>query len=301
MILATGAGGMTGSHLLDVFSEDELVRTDLHPRTGIRHLDICDLQQVMNTLGSVRPEQVIHLAAETDVDRCERDPDHAYRTNVIGTSNIAVACKHYEIELVYVSTCGVFGGSQTAPYTEFDQPSPINVYAHSKLEGERAVQTLHNTHYIVRAGWMFGGNNGTDKKFVGKIASMCQEGDSTTIIKAVNDKKGSPTYARDFLEAIKALAQTGCYGLYHVVNGGSVTRFDVAVEIAQFLQSKARVIPVSSDAFPLPAARPNSEAARSYKLDLLRINRMPNWRDALHNYLSMWLPAPAVLAQRVSA
>jgi dTDP-4-dehydrorhamnose reductase len=194
MILVTGAAGMVGSHLLDVYAESELVRTDLQEAPGIRRMDIRQHDEVMAMVARVRPRLVIHLAAETDVDRCELEPDHAYRSNVIGTLNIAVACQRYDAEMVYVSTTAVFDGLKPEPYTEFDAPAPLSVYAKSKWEGEKLVQSLLSRYYIVRAGWMFGGR-GRDKKFVGKIASLCLGQDSkTNEIKAVNDKFGSPTY-----------------------------------------------------------------------------------------------------------
>src|SRR6516225_2884999 len=196
MILVTGANGMTASHLLDVYQENELFRTDLVESPSIHRMDIRDKEDVMRTVSKVRPSLVLHLAAETDVDRCEQEPDHAYRSNLIGTLNVTLACKQFDIDLVYVSTAGLFDGMKNEPYTEFDPPGPVNIYARSKLEGEKIVQTLHPRHYVVRAGWMFGGRQ-RDKKFVGKVAARCIEGGDKAEIKAVDDKFGSPTYAKD--------------------------------------------------------------------------------------------------------
>ncbi len=304
MILVTGAGGMTGSHLLDVYNEDELYRTDRTASEGIHHMDICDADEVMRTIAKVRPSLVIHLAAETDVDRCEREPDHAFRSNYVGTLNVTLACRNYGADLVYVSTAGVFDGAKGEPYTEFDTPSPINTYARAKLEGEKIVQSLHPRHYVVRAGWMFGGRE-RDKKFVGKIAAKCLENGGGEI-RAVEDKYGSPTYAKDFLETVKVISESGFYGLYHAVNTGSGSRYDVALEIARFLQARTKVVRTSSESFVLPASRPNSEVARNYKLELLGLHRMQDWRDALYDYLASWIPSselsrPAGVSDRVHA
>jgi dTDP-4-dehydrorhamnose reductase len=295
MILVTGAAGMTGHHLLDVFSEQELHRTDVTESPGIQRMDIRVLDQVMQTMARVQPELVIHLAAETDVDRCEKEPDHAFRTNYIGTLNVALACQRCGVDLVYVSTAGVFDGLKDGPYTEFDTPAPVNTYARTKLEGEKIVQTLHARHYIVRTGWLFGGR-GRDKKFVGKITSLCLEGGPRAEIRAVDDKFGSPTYARDLLQAVKLISGTGYYGLYHIVNHGVGTRYDIAVEIAQILQVGARVVRASSDAFVLPAPRPRSELARNYKLELLGLDQMQHWRDALNDYLASWVDSSKTVA-----
>ena len=302
MILVTGSGGMMGSHLTDVFSPDELYCTDMRPSDHVHALDTRDPAAVMRTFERVRPELAIHLAAETDVDRCEREVDHAFRSNALGTLNMALACQRFGTELVYVSTAGVFDGAKPEPYTEFDTPAPVNAYARAKYEGEKIVQTLVPRHYIVRAGWMFGGK-GKDKKFVAKIASICLGLENgTREIRAVNDKFGNPTYAKDLLQNVRVLSRTGFYGVYHVVNTGSCSRYDVAVEIGRFLQSDIPIVPVPSAMFPLSAPRPRSEAARSYKLELLGLNGMRPWQQALHEYLSDWLVAvPMGLTQQVAS
>lgn len=293
MILVTGAEGMVGSHLGDVFADDELFRTDMVGSASAAQLDIRDRNQVMKMIERVQPSMVLHMAAETDVDRCEREPDHAYRSNMVGTMNIALACQAFNVELVYVSTTGVFDGANPEPYTEFDEARPLTVYAKSKCEGEKIVSSLLTRYYICRAGWMFGGR-ARDKKFVGRIVQLCQ---TQPEVLAVSDKVGNPTYASDLLATIKSLSESGLYGLYHVVGTGSCSRYDVAVEVAKFLDSPVRIKPVSSAMFPASAPRSRSEAARNYKLDLLGINHMRDWRVALHDYLSSWVLRPARQAE----
>jgi dTDP-4-dehydrorhamnose reductase len=297
MILVTGASGMVGSHLLEVFDESELHRTDLHMTEQSQRLDCRDRDRVMSIIGALRPDVVIHMAAETDVDRCEREADHAFQSNALSTLNIALACQRYGSTLVYISTAGVFDGRKPEPYTEFDSPNPVNVYAQSKWEGEKFVQAFVQKHYIVRAGWMFGGK-GKDKKFVGKIASLCVDGAE---IRAVDDKFGCPTYAVDLLTAIDILIRSGFYGVYHVANTGSCSRYEVALEINRLMGSRARIVPVSSANFPLSAPRPRSEASRPYKFELLGLGRMRTWREALAEYFMTWeevdsVPIPAVPA-----
>jgi dTDP-4-dehydrorhamnose reductase len=290
---------MTGSYLTDVYDPADLYLTDLRESDGIHRMDVRDLAQVMDTFSKVRPSLAIHLAAETNVDLCEKDPNHAYRSNYIGTMNIALACAEYDVEMAYVSTAGVFRGNQSAPYTEFDIPGPINHYAGSKFQGEGVVQQLLNKFYIARAGWMFGGSC-EDKKFVGKIAQQCLDQAPAPRLKAVADKKGSPTFARDFLFQLRTLMESGRYGLYHLVNHGEATRYDVAVEIMNFLQLDGEVDQVSSDSFPLPARRPDSESACNYKLQLQGLDRMRDWKEALRDYLETWrqdLSAPAARTQ----
>ncbi|MGD0977579.1 MAG: dTDP-4-dehydrorhamnose reductase [Candidatus Bathyarchaeia archaeon] len=286
-ILVTGAAGMLGSALCPILTQrgHRVFATDLAPvDEGIECLDVRGYKQIEDIVGKVKPDMVMHLAAETDVDKCELEPDHAFLTNTIGTQNVALVCQKQSIVMVYISTIGVFYGDKPEPYTEFDNPNPINVYGRSKLEGEKIVQSLLERYYIVRAGWMVGGGPKRDKKFIGKIIKRLNE---TTVLKAVNDKIGSPTYTVDFSRCVTDLIETGYYGLYHCTNKGYGSRFDVAKKIVDFLgRSDVTVEPVGSAYFPLPAARARSEMSRNYKLELLGKDTTRNWEDALKEYIN---------------
>jgi dTDP-4-dehydrorhamnose reductase len=287
-ILVTGAAGMLGSALCPTLMQrgHTVFATDLAPvDEGIECLDVRSYKQIEEIVGKVKPDMVMHLAAETDVDKCELEPDHAFLTNTIGTQNVALVCQKESIVMVYISTIGVFYGDKPEPYTEFDNPNPINVYGRSKLEGEKIVQSLLERYYMVRAGWMIGGGPKRDKKFVGKIIKRMNE---TTVLKVVNDKIGSPTYTVDFSRCLADLIETGYYGLYHCTNKGYGSRFDVAKKIVDFLgRSDVTVEPVGSAYFPLPAARARSEMSRNYKLELLGKDTMRNWEDALKEYIDL--------------
>jgi dTDP-4-dehydrorhamnose reductase len=284
-ILVTGAGGMVGSYVPDVFTRHEQVLTDIVE--GYRTLDVRDRDAVARTIADVRPDVVLHLAAATDVDRCQLEPDWAHATNAAGTENVARACRSVGAVMVYVSTGAVFPGDRAEPYAESDATGPVNTYAHAKLAGEQAVATLLERHLIVRAGWMFGGGR-RDTKFVGKIAQLVRAGRPR--LEAVDDKVGSPTYARDFLRVIQELLDRGRVGLYHGVNVGVCSRFDMAVAIRDALERPdVAVAPVSSDRFPLPAPRGYSEAMRNVRLELLGM-KVRSWEEALGEYVNTALP-----------
>lgn len=292
-ILVTGAGGMVGSYAQEVFADWELILTDV--AEGCVPLDIRDPEAVLALCRSVRPELVVHLAAATDVDRCEQEPDWAYHVNALGTQNVALACQELDAPMVYVSTAAVFSGDKPEPYTEFDEPSPANLYGRSKLAGERIVSSLLRRYYIVRSSWMIGGGE-RDKKFVGKIAKLLIDGRAP--LQAVDDKRGNPTYAKDLLCGIRELIRTGYYGLYHMANTGSASRYDVALAVREALQRPdVEILPVSSDRFPLPAPRSRSEAVRNLKLELLGLPRMRPWQDALREYVRAEL-APLLVSSQ---
>jgi dTDP-4-dehydrorhamnose reductase len=291
-VLITGAAGMLGSAVYPAFvaAGHEVVATDLAPREvaglSMGMLDVRDHHQVVAAIEAMRPQMVLHLAAETDLETCELDPNHAYRTNLIGTHHVAAACQASDVSLVYISTAGVFDGEKVdGPYDEFDVARPINVYGKSKYEGELLVLRMVPRSFVVRAGWMVGGID-RDHKFVAKVIDQLRAGAST--IRAVTDKLGTPTYTVDFARNLLELVETPFHGRYHMACLGEGSRYDVAREILSFYgRHDVELVPVSSDAFALeyPAPRPRSEMMRNYMLELHGLNRMRPWQEALREYL----------------
>src|SRR3989344_2873536 len=221
-VLITGASGGLASALIPLLKKrrDTLVLTGDHaprnPPNNFHAMDVSDLPGVLRVFKAHRPGLVLHLAAATDVDRCETDPEYAFRVNARGTENIALACKKFNIPMVYVSTAEVFDGKKKAPYRETDKPRPVNAYARSKLEGEKAVQRHLKKYFIVRTAWLVGGGR-NDKKFVGKFLRLLE---TNRTINVVRDKVGSPTFVRDLAKNLLLLADSGRYGLYHLCNRG---------------------------------------------------------------------------------
>lgn len=281
-ILVTGAKGMLGTDLCTIFEPEHTV----YP-TDIDDMDVRDRSAIAAVADEFQPDMIVHLAAMTNVDECEKQPDAAYHTNTIGTQNVALVCQALDIPMVYVSTISVFDGIKQYPYTEFDDPNPQSFYSHSKYQGEKIVQSLLPRYYIVRAGWMFGGGK-EDKKFVAKIIELAQSRDSLNV---VDDKFGSPVYTVDFATAIKTLMTTGQFGVYHAVNvGGPVSRFEVAEAILEYAGIKdCTLFPVSSAEFPLPAHRPRMEAGRNFAMELIGLPPMRHWCEALQEYIQTTL------------
>lgn len=261
-ILITGANGMVGSYI------------NFGIKTDISTLDVSNQKAVKESFNKYRPEIILHLAAETDVDRCEREPSHAYRVNTFGTYNIATAARNFNVKMVYISTTAVFDGKKNKLYFEEDIPNPQNIYGRTKYLGEIIVKDIVPEYLIVRAGWMFGGGPQKDKKFVAKIAKQLHLPE----IKAVNDKMGSLTFAKDLIRGIQILLKENRVGLYHLSNKNLCSRYDIACEIIRLLKPSVKVVPVSSDYFNLDAPR-GAETLGS-KIDILR-----PWQEALREYL----------------
>jgi len=269
-----------------IHSGHAVFSTDINQRLPeIKRLDITQKEDIFGAIGALLPDYVFHLAAETNVDLCEEKPLHAFRVNAQGTENIALACDKFDVPMLYISTSSVFSGDKKTPYRETDKTGPVNAYGKSKLEGEKIVRSILKKYFIIRAGWMVGGWE-IDKKFVFKIAQQLKQGKNELTV--VADKSGSPTFTKDFAANLLNVINTEKYGLYHMANRGTCSRYDMALKIVDFsgLTGKVKVRPIGSDKFPLPAPRPDSEMLENFNLEKMHINNMPSWEDSLRIYIA---------------
>lgn len=265
-IIVTGGDGMVGKQM------------SFGTKLNRTQLDILNPASIEKAIAKYKPEVIVHLAALTDMMICEQNPSLAKRVNVMGAKNIAKACKKHGIKLAYLSTCAVFNGRKKTPYLEADKPNPLNVYGQTKLYAELEIQKLLPNALIIRTGWLFGGGKNIDKKFVGlTITKMNNDLD----VDATADRFGSPTYIPDLLQTIHKLIIKNEYGVFHVVNTGSVTYFEIAKTIKNFGGFKSKINPVSYKAVESKdLARGKMEALSSSKI------KLRSWRSALKSYLS---------------
>jgi dTDP-4-dehydrorhamnose reductase len=244
-------------------------------------LDVTDLGAVQTVLSRQDPDVVVHAAAWTDVDGCQRDPDRAFRVNGLGSRNVALACHGSGAACCYVSTDYVFDGAKAEAYTEFDRPDPISVYGASKLAGERAVQALLPRHWIIRTSWLYGPGG---KNFVKTILAKARAGED---LRVVDDQIGSPTYAPDLAQGISRLIQEPRYGVWHLTNSQNCTWYDFAAAILESVGLHwVRLEPILSKDLARPAPRPKNSVLRNYCWELEGWPLLRPWPDALRDYLA---------------
>ena len=271
-IVITGCNGQLGMALQETLTGEEILGMDLPEH------DITDPATIVDAICDFRPGVVVHAAAMTDVDGCEQNPDMAFRVNVLGSQNIALACQRISAAMVHISTNEVFDGKLGRPYREWDTPSPQSVYARSKAAAEFFVRSLLNRFYIVRTAWLYarGGSN-----FVTKII---QAADRHGQLRVVTDEVSAPTYAPDLAGAIVRLIATGHYGIYHFSNSGICSRYDFACKILELSgRGDVPVEPITTDQWPRPAPPPLYAPIPNFAGAALGITLRP-WEDALLEY-----------------
>lgn len=275
-VVVTGVTGQLGSALLNL----QVVGWDI-VGTSSADLDIRHWPSVRDRFQSLNPDLVIHAAAATNVDRCERDPDWAFQANAVGTRHIARASAEVGSDLVYVSTNYVFDGTKPTPYHEFDPPHPINVYGASKLAGEHEARRATSRCHIVRTASVFseGGHN-----FVRTMRGLMDRLDRITV---VNDQVSNPTYAADLAIAIAQIVKSAPYGAYHATNAGIASWHEWATEIARLIGSTTKIAPIPATDFRRDATPPANGALESLTLPDLGII-LPSWHDGLKRCLDRW-------------
>ncbi|BCW97087.1 MAG: dTDP-4-dehydrorhamnose reductase [Fimbriimonadales bacterium] len=281
--LITGASGLLGAEVVRRFREAGWqtlgAARSFTPDSQHAALDITDPDQTRALFDAFRPEVVVHCAAMTHVDACERDPQEAYRVNAFGAEVIAANCQRIGAACVYISTDYVFDGVKRAPYHEYDTPNPISVYGRSKYLGEQAVQALCPRHYIARVAWLYGVGRKTFPQFVLEGA---RQGQSPTVIA---DQIGSPTYVADVAEWLRMLIPTECYGVYHLTNPPPVSRYEFACALLEAAGLSVAPTPLPMAHWQTPAPRPAYSALISWRLRWAGLPPMPPWRDAMRRFL----------------
>lgn len=275
--VVTGSGGMLGTALTRVLGCGK----DEYRPYSHAELDVTDGKEVAARLREDKPDWVIHTAAFTRVDLCEEEPEEAFWVNSQGTKNVAEATSSVGSNLLYVSTDYIFDGRSRTPFSEEDEPGPVNVYGESKLAGERAVREVmpEGRWVIVRTAWLYGEGG---QNFVDYVVEQARAERSLTI---VDDQWGNPTWTNEVARAIKVITEAKLFGDYHVASRGVASWYEVAEEVLRLINLEAALEPTSSAVLGRSAARPTYSALDTSKFERDTGITLGPWREALEAYL----------------
>jgi dTDP-4-dehydrorhamnose reductase len=289
-VLVTGAGGMLGHDVAIVADRQghEVVALDRDD------LDVTDQKRVERTIGRERPGAVINCAAWTNVDGAETSEPEAEAVNGEGAGFVAEAAAKVDAKAVYLSTDYVFDGSKKGPYTESDEPAPVNAYGRTKLAGEQATARATKRSFVVRTSWLFGPLGGGGNF----VETMLRLGESAGPVVVVHDQVGCPTYSGHLAIGLVRLIDGEAFGIHHMAGKGSCSWYEFALEIFRQSGVVTRVMATTSDTMERPATRPaNSVLASGRSLPIT----LPEWERGLSDYLARReQPAPE-LHKRSSA
>ena len=279
-ILLTGSNGILGKYLLDSFVSNGW---DVDPYKRILN------QNVNSTINATINDNldydvIVHAAANTDVEACEKNPLQSFEDNTFLTERLAIAAQENNCKFVYISSTGIYGAQKLgAPYHEYDEVVPTTIHHESKWQGEKAVRTFVNDHLILRVGWLFGGKPEQRKNFV---ARRIEEALASSVVESNETQRGVPTSARQVSERICELIKRNEIGTYNIVNSGHCSRYEYVKEILRIADISTEVVPIKSSCFKRVAKVSNNETAVTFKMNLLGYQALDDWEQSLKKYIN---------------
>lgn len=272
-IILLGSTGLIGSALLKEFQHANFeVIAPTHAEC-----DVTKPQALSAFLKNAQVDFVVNATGYTAVDKAQTDPiekEKCFLLNAQAPQLIAQTASEFGAHVVQLSTDYVFDGSAADPYTETAAPHPLSNYAQAKYQGEQAVLAASPANIVVRTAWPFGAQG---KNFVDTILAKASRGEPLSV---VTDQVGSPTFVPDLCKALTKLLESQPHGVYHVVNSGQASWFELAQEVFELLGIPQKITPITTAQLSQPAERPAYSVLANTRLAPLR-----HWKDALTEYL----------------
>jgi dTDP-4-dehydrorhamnose reductase len=225
--------------------------------------DLTQPGAVSRLMETVRPDAIIHTAANANIDSCESDPTGARYLNATIPGMLAEACAQRGIRFMHISTDAVFDGTKDGIYTENDATNPLSVYAQTKLDGEQAVLSANTNAIVARVnffGWSLSGTRSLSEFFYNKLSAgqTCN---------GFTDVYFCPMFVGDLAETLVRMLDKSLSGLYHVTGSQALNKFDFGARIArQFGFDPELVLPKSVEESGLKARRSHNLRLSVHKL-----------------------------------
>lgn len=267
-------------------------------------LDFERLDSVRDWIRRHQPDVIVNAAAYTAVDQAESEPDKARRINAEAVGVMAAEASRLNAWLVHYSTDYIFDGTKPAPYEEEDEAHPLSVYGRTKWEGEEALRSRHEKHFIFRTSWVFASRG---KNF---IKTMVRLGKEKETLNVIADQRGAPTSA-ELLADVTALAlhraftggQGQCFsGTYHLTAAGETNWYEYARYVLTLAKERGvalkiapeAVAPIPTEAYSVPAKRPKNSRLSVAKVTKVFGLHLPDWKQHVRRSLDELIAQGAV-------
>ena len=246
-IVLTGASGLLGraimAELLPNFDIIGLGLNRIH--SGIQKLNLLDTESVNEFMWTVKPDILIHSAAERRPDISQNAPKRTIALNVEATRHLARLAYQTGSWVIYLSTNYVFDGT-SPPYSPQDLTNPLNLYGQSKLDGENAVRAETDQFCIIRLPALYG-----QVEFLGET-SITQIGEQIQSEEKINIDHWSirrPTWVNDVAVVCRQIIehrsnQSNFNGTYHWSANEPMTKYQIAQSMGEVVNcSTTHLIP----------------------------------------------------------
>ena len=264
-LLITGATGLLGSHILRAAQERWHPVGTYHRTTRRRaqyffgeidhgRIDLGDYGETKAMIADVQPAAVIHTAAITDLDYCEKYPDESLQINLHAATNLAAFCGDMNVPFLFTSTDLVFDGA-SAPYAEDDPPTPINVFGEHRALAEEAILAVYADAVIARLPLLLGYSSMNRESFFYKLVAAFRSDQEVTLF---GDAVRTPVAAAVAAHGLLQLAGSGfeddvnvaevdrVVGRLHLGGRDQISVFELGLQTLSILGlSEQLAVPVS--------------------------------------------------------
>ncbi len=262
----TGGSGLVGGNLCALARDGwQVTGTYLSTRPNLegvdwREVDVGDAGAVGALMSEIRPDLVVHTAALADIDACERDPQTAWRSNVLGTANVAKEAERIGARLVHMSTSNVFDGEK-GDYVESDPMAGTSVYSKTKIASEVEALACRST-VIIRTSLVLGFPKTTGRSFLSAAITTLREGRPLAL---PSYEMRSPIDVWTISSCMMELGEMTDIGIYHIAGIERLSRYEMGLKIADKVGcDRSLVIPVK-DSVPGRAPRPRDSSLNTSK------------------------------------
>ena len=164
-------------------------------------IDLGEYSETKAMIEDVAPAAVIHTAAITDLDYCEKYPDDSLQINLHAAINLASLCSDKDIPFIFTSADLVFDGAG-APYVEDDPPTPINVFGEHKALAEEGILAAYADAVVARLPLIVGYASLGRQSFYHKLVAAFRNGQEATLFgDAVRTPVSASVAAQGLLQA----------------------------------------------------------------------------------------------------
>lgn len=282
-ILLLGANGQLGTDIIRLHSK----KYSNHQLVALNRncLDVLNLHDVKSYLTSHEFDILINCVSFNRTEECETRKYHAFVLNAFSVNEMAKACKIKNARLVHFSSDYVFGHQPFGqPLDELTTPSPLSTYGLTKLTGENLALSAHDDVLILRTASLFGRATSSSKKG-NFVESIYHTANNTGYLKVINDIYMSPTASIDLADmTFKLINVNAPSGIYHAVNSGQASWYELAKTILKQTKIKAEIEPITAKEYNSILQRPYYSVLNNSKIKAI-VGDIPNWEYSLEQYL----------------
>jgi dTDP-4-dehydrorhamnose reductase len=280
-LLVTGAGGMLGNAFVRQQSQ---LKQFFSKITFAYHeqLDLTNSDKVINFLNQLLPDTIINCAAMTIVENCENFPEKALQINAKVPHVLAKWTRKNRKKLVHYSTDAVFDGKR-GNYRETDKTNPLNVYAKTKLAGEKLVLATDPDALILRTN-IIGLRN---RKPYPLAEWMLKKLEAKEEFTTFTDVFFAPLCVDDLVKLTLIALNKNLSGLYHLNAKNHVTKHQFALMLAKEFGLPTKLKPVKSSEI-LAVTRPQKTYLNSQKFSRDTGVSLPTVRQSIHELAKIY-------------